>query len=170
MDLTDGERVLLDLRAHGAALALPVAALLVVVGLAGFAAARAGGGPSQGVLRLAVAAGAALTLAHLSLVHWLRWRADRFVLTDERIALRSGVWRRTGRDVPLARVDEVTFSQTLLQRVRGSGTLRVAAGDADAVVVRDLPDVEAVQREVYRAVDALGAPQRAGGDGGRGRR
>lgn len=151
MRLTDDETVLLDLRAHPKRLVLPVLALLVVLGAAGFAVARLDD-PSA---RLAAAVVALLLLARLSLVPWLRWRATRFVLTDERLSLRSGVLRRSGRDVPLTRVDEVVFTQSLLQRVQGCGTLQVAAGDADSVVVEDLRDVEAVQRTVYRAVDAL---------------
>lgn len=149
MELTDGETVLLERRAHGGVLLLPVLALLAVLTAAGFAAAR-----TDGVLRLALLAVALLLLVRLSLVPFLRWRASTFVLTDERIALRSGVLRRSGRDVPLSRVDEVTFSQSLWQRVRGCGTLEVAAGDAEPVVVPDLRDVEAVQRAVYRQIDA----------------
>ncbi|MCW2778795.1 MAG: rane-flanked domain protein [Frankiales bacterium] len=144
----DDEDVLLDLRPHAKALVLPVLALLLVVGAAGFAAAQLGHGPVVGVV-------AALLLVRLSLVPFLRWRATRFLLTDERLALRSGVLTRTGRDVPLSRVDEVTFTQTLLQRLQRCGTLVVAAGDAEPFVVRDLGRVEAVQRAVYRQVDAV---------------
>lgn len=145
MRLAEGEELVLDLRPHPKALLLPVLALLVVLAAAGFALARVDAGWG----RLGVVVAAVLLLGRLSLLPWLRWRGTRFVLTDERISLRSGVLRRTGRDVPLARVDEVTFSATLLQRLQGCGTLRVEAGDA-AVEVTDLRDVEAVQREVYR--------------------
>ncbi len=151
MELTDGETVLLDLRPHGKLLALPVLALLVVVAATGFGVARV----SEPLGDLAIGVVGLLLLLRLSLVPFLRWRATRFLLTDERIALRSGVLRRTGRDVPLSRVDEVTYSQTLLQRLQGCGTLTVAAGDAAPVVVSDLRDVEGVQRQVYRQLDAL---------------
>ncbi|MCW2851256.1 MAG: uncharacterized protein JWM84_920 [Nocardioides sp.] len=151
MSAPDDETVLLDLRPHGKALALPVLWLLLVVAAAGFAAARFDAAPVRiGALVLAV-----LLLGRLSLVPLLRWRATRFLLTDERLSLRSGVLRRSGRDVPLTRVDEVTFTQSLWQRVQGCGTLAVAAGDADPVLVPDLRDVEAVQRAVYRAVDGV---------------
>lgn len=151
MDLTDGETVLLDLRPHGKALVLPVLALLLVVAAAGFGVARVREPFGDGV----VLAAAGLLLVRLSLVPFLRWRSTRFLLTDERIALRQGVLRRTGRDVPLRRVDEVTYHQTLLQRLQGCGTLVVSAGDAAPVVVPDLRRVEGVQRQVYRQLDAV---------------
>ncbi len=96
---------------------------------------------------------AAALLGRLSLVPFLRWRTTRFLLTDERLSLRTGVLRRRGRDVPLSRVDEVTFTQSLWQRLQGCGTLSVAAGDAEPLEVADLRDVEGVQRAVHRAVD-----------------
>ncbi len=152
MRLTEGEELVLDLRPHPKALVLPVLVLLLVLAAAGFGLARVDVGWGRAV----VAVVAVLLLARLSLLPWLRWRATRFVLTDERIGLRSGVLRRAGRDVPLTRVDEVTFTRTLLQRLQGCGTLRVSAGDGGAVVVEDLRDVEAVQREVYRQLDGGG--------------
>lgn len=149
-----GETVLLDLRPHPKALVLPVLALLLVAGAAGFAAARAGG-EAAGLLRAAVVAAALLLLARLSLLPFLRWRATRFLLTDERVALRQGVLRRSGCDVSLSRLDQVEFTRSLRQRLQGCGDLLITAGDAEPLVVRDLRAVEAVQRAVFRAVDAL---------------
>ncbi|MCU1692915.1 MAG: hypothetical protein JWM64_2006 [Frankiales bacterium] len=151
MRLADGEELVLDVRTHGKALVLPVLALLVVLAVLGYAEARL----EPAAARVVAAAVAVLLLVRLSLVPWLRWQCTRFVLTDERISLRRGVLRRTGRDVPLSRVEEVTFSQTLLQRLQGCGSLQVEAGEADSVVVADLPHVEAVQRAVYRQLDGV---------------
>ena len=142
----DDEELVLDLRPHAKALVRPVLVLLLGLAVAGYAAARVHGAPG----RTGVGVVAGLLLARLSLLPFLRWRSTRFVLTDERIALRRGVLRRTGRDLPLERVDDVTFTRTLRQRLQGCGTLVVHAGDAGPVVVEDLPDVEAVQREVHR--------------------
>ena len=145
------ERVLLDLRPHPKALVLPVLALLLVAGAGGFATARAGG-EAAGPLRLAVVVAALLLLLRLSLLPFLRWRGTRLVLTDERLSLSGGVLRRSGRDVPLSRVDEVLVSRSLLQRLQGCGDLQVTAGDAAPLVVRDLRDVAGAQRAVRRAV------------------
>ena len=157
-----GERVLLDVRPHPKALVLPVLALLLVAGAGGFAAARAGG-QADGPLRLAVAVAALLLLLRLSLLPYLRWRGTRLVLTDERLSLTDGVLRRSGRDVPLARVDEVLVARSLRQRLQGCGDLQVTAGDAAPLVVRDLRDVAAVQRAVHRALERAGERAWPGG-------
>lgn len=162
MRLAEGETLLLDLRPHGRALVLPVLVLLVTVGAAGFAAAQVPAGDAQAPLRAGTAVVALLVLLRFALVPALRWSATRFVLTDERIALRRGVLRRHGRDVPLSQVDDVAFSQTLLERLRRSGTLVVSAGDGAPVLVPDLPGVEAVHSAVHRQVDALRQASRPG--------
>lgn len=149
--MTAPETVLLDLRRHPKALVRPVVVLLGTVAAAGFVAARfTGGGP-----RLGVTAAAAAVLLTWALAPYLRWRSSRFVLTDARVSLRSGVLRRTGRDVPLWRVEEVRVTRTLRQRLQGCGTLHVLAGDVEPLVVPDLAEVEAAQRAVTGAVDAL---------------
>lgn len=149
-ELTDGETVVLDLRPHGGALVLPVLVLVVVLGAAGYGVARLASAPGD----LAVMVVAVLVLVRLSLAPFLRWRSTRFVLTDERVAVRRGVLRRSGRDVPLSRVDEVLFAQSLGQRLVGTGTLTVTAGDAEPLVVPGLRRVQAVQRAVYRQIDS----------------
>lgn len=148
MRLAPDEEVLLELRPSGTRMALPVLALLLVLGGAGYGLAA-----TQGGARVAVAVAAALLLLGMVVVPWVRWRSTRLVLTDQRLAVRTGVLSRTGRDVPLTRVDEVLFRRTLRQRLLGRGTLVVVAGDAAPLEVPDLARVEDVQREVYAAVD-----------------
>jgi uncharacterized membrane protein YdbT with pleckstrin-like domain len=64
------------------------------------------------------------------------------------------VLSRSGRDVPLGRVDEISFEHTLLERILRSGTLTVeSAGDRGELVLRDVPRVELVQGALYELVD-----------------
>ena len=82
------------------------------------------------------------------------WLTTRYVVTDRRVMMRHGVLSRTGRDVPLTRVNDVSFSRTPVERLFGSGTLVIeSAGDRGQVVLRDVPHVEAVQRDIYRLVE-----------------
>jgi uncharacterized membrane protein YdbT with pleckstrin-like domain len=148
--LAPGEAIVLDLRAHGRALARPFALVPVTVGLAAFVGTcvpswRLDGVALQGWLRLAVGVLAALALVRWSLLPYLRWRGRRYVVTTARILLREGVLRRAGRDVPLARVDDVTYSCRLVERMFRSGTLVVeSGGEHGRVIMRDVPRVAAV--------------------------
>jgi uncharacterized membrane protein YdbT with pleckstrin-like domain len=144
--LLDGERVVLELHPHGKRLVVPVLALLLVLAATGYLLAVAG----DGRLQVVVAAFAALLVGRFSLVPFLRWRGTLFVVTDRRVVLRSGVLSRSGRDVLLSRINDITFSHSLVERLLGCGTLVVdAAGERGEVVLTAVPGVEQVQRTVH---------------------
>ena len=73
------------------------------------------------------------------------WRKRTYTLTNERLATRWGVLRRSGRDIPLNRVNDVAFEQGIFDRMVGAGTLKVsAASEEGTVVLRDIPDIHKV--------------------------
>ena len=148
--LGEGEEVVLDLHQHWKVMVLPVLVLLATLGLTGFLVALV----DDDLGRYAVLAVAALLLVVFVLVPFLRWRTTLFVVTNERVVMRSGILSRQGRDVPLQRINDVSFQHSLLERVLGCGTLVVeSAGERGQVTLTDVPHVERVQRTVYDLVD-----------------
>lgn len=152
--LSADERVELDLHPHGKALVLPVLALLLVVPAASFLAARVPDGSAQLVLRGAVALLAVIAVALLTVRPFLRWSNTHYVVTDRRLITREGVLSRTGRDMPLTRINDISFSHSLFERMLGCGTLVVeSAGERGQLVLGDVPRVEQVQRRLYELAD-----------------
>jgi len=86
---------------------------------------------------------------------FLKWITTSYIVTDRRLITRVGVIARSGRDMPLSRVNDVTFAhEGLLERILGCGTLVVeSAGERGQLVLRDVPHVEDVQRDVYRLAE-----------------
>jgi uncharacterized membrane protein YdbT with pleckstrin-like domain len=153
--LADGEQVDKELHTHWKALVWPVVALLVIVPLASYAAARVPDGSSQTAARLAILVVAVIALVWLTLLPFLRWTTTIYVLTDHRLILRRGIIARSGRDIPLARINDVSFSHTAFERILGCGTLVVeSAGERGQVTLTDIPHVEQVQRRLYELVEA----------------
>lgn len=73
------------------------------------------------------------------------WRMRTYTLTNERLAMRRGVFRRKGRDIPLSRINDVAFEQGILDRITKAGTLKVSsASEHGTVVLRDIPDIHHV--------------------------
>lgn len=73
---------------------------------------------------------------------WLSWYTRSYTLTNERLATRTGVIRRKGRDIPLDRINDVAFEQGLIDRMVQAGTLKVsAASEEGMVILRDIPEV-----------------------------
>jgi uncharacterized membrane protein YdbT with pleckstrin-like domain len=153
--LAEDEDVVLDLHPHWKQLVWPLLLLPAVVGLATYLAFIVPSGSARTPLRVAIGAVAVLVLLRFTLWPYLRWQTTRYVLTNRRVVIRTGVFGRSGRDIPLTRVNDVSFRHSLLERMLRCGTLTIeSAGEHGQVVLPEVPRVELVQREVYRAVEA----------------
>lgn len=155
--LADDEEVVMAMRPHWKIMVWPVVILLVISPLATYVATiipESGG--AQPWLRLAVAVLALLVLLRWVLWPFLKWTTTSYVVTDRRIITRVGVVARKGRDMPISRVNDVTFEHSsVLERMLGCGTLVVeSAGERGQLVLTDVPHVEEVQRDVYRLAEA----------------
>jgi uncharacterized membrane protein YdbT with pleckstrin-like domain len=154
--LGEGEEVVLDLHPHWKRLVVPAALVPIVAGVASYVIFVLPSGSLQTAGRLAIAAAAVAVLLRFAVWPWLRWLTTRYVLTTQRVVIRQGVFGRSGRDVPLTRVNDVSFHHSLLERMLGCGTLTIeSAGEHGQAILPEVPRVEQVQREVYRCVEDL---------------
>lgn len=153
--LADDEQIVLDMHPHWKRLLLPSLLLPVVVGLATYLVFLVPSSWSvRTPLRWAIVAVAVLVLLRFAVWPWVTWQTTSYVLTTRRVVIRRGVFARSGRDIPLTRVNDVSFHHSLLDRMLGCGTLTIeSAGERGQVALPEVPDVELVQREVYRCVE-----------------
>ena len=151
--LSEDEQVVLETHPHWKTLVVPFLELLVVLVVAGFLFGRF----DQGWARwTTVGAGLFFALVLFG-VPLLRWRTTLFVITNRRVVTRAGILTRTGRDVPLNRINDVTFSENLLERILRCGTLVVeSAGERGQVVLTDVPRVAEVQHQLYELIQSAG--------------
>jgi uncharacterized membrane protein YdbT with pleckstrin-like domain len=60
---------------------------------------------------------------------------------------------RQGHDIPLQRINDVSFAHNWFERILRCGTLTVeSAGERGQIVLKDIPHVEDVQRDLYELV------------------
>src|SRR5256885_8389336 len=178
----------MHLHPHWKALFWPAVAgivLIAAVVTAWLFLPKAGWSP---IARLVIGAVALVLIIWFSVWPWLKWRTTHYVFTNERIITRQGVFSRVGRDIPLNRVNDVSFQHSFFERLLGCGTLTIeSAGERGQVVLDAIPHVERVQSHLYELVEAdhdahtfdesdVGAiadritkDRRGGGRGGRGR-
>ncbi|HWC43368.1 MAG TPA: PH domain-containing protein [Actinomycetota bacterium] len=153
--LAEDEELIYDLRPHWLTLVVPVLLTLLVVLAVGAAWVVMPAGDLQQPARMAVGVlGVAVLLATV-VGRVLRWATTHFVLTTERLIFRSGVVAKFGREIPLERINDVTFSQSLFERVIGAGDLLLeSAGEHGQSRFSNIRDPEAVQLEIYRQMEA----------------
>jgi len=138
------EVVLMHMRTHGKAVVWPALGLIGCGALLGAGAALV---PYdfRPVGQFAVAIVVGVLATWWTVIPFLRWRTTTYTLTSHRLITRSGILNKTGTNLPLARVNDVTFARSLGDRMLGCGTLRVqTAADAGPVELVDIPDVEEV--------------------------
>lgn len=152
--LADEEHIVLDMHPHWKRLLVPSLLLPVVVGLATYLIFLVPSGSARTPLQWAIVAVAVVVLLRFSVWPWVTWQTTNYVLTTRRVVIRRGVFARSGRDIPLTRVNDVSFHHSLFDRMLGCGTLTIeSAGERGQVALPEVPDVELVQREVYRCVE-----------------
>lgn len=147
--LGDGEHVIVSTRTHWKALVFPGIVLVLTCGVAGFLLAILPAGDSRDVLMWIVLAVAALLIVWFSLRPFLIWITASYTVTNRRLINRSGVITRTGRDIPLYRINDVSYERDLLDRLLGCGTLVIAvASEEGRSVLPDVPRVERLQLQI----------------------
>jgi uncharacterized membrane protein YdbT with pleckstrin-like domain len=152
--LTDDEQLVLRLHPHWKTLIRPALVAVAVVAVALVAEVLIPSGSAAAVGRLIVAAIAILGLMLWLMVPVLRWRTTTYELTTRRLRMRDGIVTRHGRDIPLARINDISFEKGLLDRLFGSGRLVVeSAGEHGQIVLTDIPRVEAAQATLYRLTE-----------------
>ena len=145
---------MLRLHPHWKTLIRPLAVAVLVVAVALVAEVVIPSGSAATPARLAVAVAAIAFLMLWLMVPVLRWRTTVFELTNRRLRMRDGIITRHGRDIPLARINDVSFTKGLLDRLLGSGRLVVeSAGEHGQIVLTDIPQVEFAQATLFRLVE-----------------
>ncbi|WP_402463180.1 PH domain-containing protein [Isoptericola aurantiacus] len=144
-NLTDGEHVVLELHEHPKALVWPT--VLLVALLVGAVAVMML--VPEGPARWAGLGLLALVGVVWVLLPWMRWRSTSFSVTNQRIAMRTGLVTRVGRDIPLYRINDIGIEMGLVDRMFGCGTLIVSdATEKAGMRLPDVPDVDAVHRTI----------------------
>lgn len=150
--LADHEKIVFELRPHWVAL-IPSVAWSVVIGIGMFLGYRAAdaivdGDPSTA--KSVVGGIATLAWLALAVIPLLRWYFTLFVLTSDRLITRSGIVAKHSREIPLERINDVTFNQSVLERVLGAGDLLVeSAGERGQTRIQSVRKPEQVQLMIY---------------------
>jgi uncharacterized membrane protein YdbT with pleckstrin-like domain len=156
--LADHEEMVLDLKPHWIALVGPAIVLVLVI-LAEILL-FAYFDPPPAVTWLALLAGAILLIA-FPVRAFLAWATSHFVVTSDRVIHRSGWLAKRSMEMPLERINDVTFTQSVFERVVGAGSLRIQSGsEYGQNHFRDIRNPEDVQKLIYEMSEANEARMR----------
>jgi uncharacterized membrane protein YdbT with pleckstrin-like domain len=99
-------------------------------------------------------------------IQYLNWTFTHFVVTNSRVIFRTGVLSKHGVEIPMDRVANINFNQSIWERIIGAGDLEIeSAGRDGQSKFDDVWHPDAVQQELYRQME-LHAKTRAGWNAG----
>ncbi len=147
--LSPGEEVVTEFRPHWTAILGPISitiGALVAVILLAFVVPDS----QTEIRRFGPGIVAVLWLA-VTIRGFITWMTTQHVITNERVIHRRGFISKHGREIPLEMINTVAFSQTIFERVVGSGDLVIeSAGEGGQTRYTDIPDPEGLQTLIYR--------------------
>ena len=154
--LNPGELVHLDLHPHWVVFVKP-AFLSILLGIASTKVNQIGNASLKiGVTRVLIVA----LVGSISAVCFvgLKWYFTFFVVTSRRVIYREGVLARRGVEIPLERVNNVNFAQSIFERILGGGDLLIESASEDGQqLFSDIRKPEQVQNIIQEAIHASGS-------------
>ncbi len=85
-------------------------------------------------------------------IAWIRLRSTMYKVTNQRVLIEQGIFSKTLDEIDLRYVDDSTFSQSLVDRILGIGSVTLMSSDTNTprYVLRSIKDPRGV-REMIRA-------------------
>jgi len=152
--LAGDEKVVKHLHPHWLTVFVPTVLFILVVGIASFLVAVIPDGDAQDILRIVVLALAVIVLIALVVIPVLRWRTTHYVITTHRVMVRFGILSRHGKDIGLSRITDVSYTQSLWDRIIGAGTLTIeSAGEGPPQVFANIPNSDDTQQLINHLVE-----------------
>jgi len=157
--LLDDETIESQTRTHVKVLIVPFVVGLAIMLIGGYFAGAVGdsGGGTPRLLGLVVLAVLFIWGTLLPFLRWLTWS---YTLTNRRLIEQKGILTRSGRIIPLARVNDVAYEKGVLDRILRCGTLIIHdASQQSGLRMHDIPRIEDFHRTISRLVLDSHAPE-----------
>lgn len=146
--LTEGEEIVREFRPHWRMLVIPLGWTLLLGAAVVLTWIYP---PDRNWFDWGVTAIAGVAWLVLGLYPLISWFFTLYVLTNERLIRRSGVLARHGLEIPLEQVNDVTFTQTILERILHSGDLLIeSAGTQGQSKFSNIPEPEEFHSLLYK--------------------
>ncbi len=153
--LHESEEIVIDRKPHLWFLVRPILTVIVAAAIA-FASANfinPGAGDKNGWITWAGLILVALAVLWL-VKEFLRWRSVNFVVTTDRLIYRSGLFAKQGKEIPLERINDISFKQSVWERLIGAGDLLIeSGGEQGQQRFNNVTKPFNVQNEIYRQME-----------------
>ncbi len=159
--LSQDETIVTSFRQHWKLLVIPIGWFILAMAIIIFVLTRGWWTAAEWTIVLVVV-GAGVWFIVRPVVSWA---TTHYVLTSHRLITRKGLIAKSGVEIPLERITNVNFSQTVFERALGAGDLLVeSAGSGGQSKFSNIPNPDDFAALLYkvreeRTVTLQGRPQ-----------
>lgn len=153
--LHESEDIVIDRKPHLWYLVQPVAAFLgtLVVGVLAASKINPRNNSVNGYITWAAIALPTIALLWFAWTY-VKWRTTNFVVTTDRLIFRQGVVAKKGKEIPLERINDISFNQTIFERLIGAGDLLIeSGGEQGQQRFSDIRKPFEVQNLIYKSIE-----------------
>ncbi len=152
-NLNADETIALDMHPHWWYFAEPAGSLIAVIVLGILQAVKGPEGKTGDAIKY-VLIGLLILTALWVVGRYLKWITTNFVMTSQRLIFRQGIIAKSGIEIPLDRVNNVNFNQSIFERILGAGDLLIESGGEDGQQrFTDIRNPEKVQNLLHAQVE-----------------
>ncbi|HET7798807.1 MAG TPA: PH domain-containing protein [Humibacillus xanthopallidus] len=152
--LAKGEKVERDLHPHWLTVVVPTIFGLLLTAACVFIVIQTPDDETGNRIQWIAVAVLVLVAIPAVVVPYLRWRTTHYVITSHRVMVRRGILTKQGKDITLSKITDVSFQQTLVDRMIRAGSLHIeSAGDSPDENLTNIPNSNVVQQLINRLID-----------------
>ncbi len=153
-NLNANETIALDLHPHWWYFAGPAVSLVAAIVFGIWAIPKNFDSDSLETFLSYAAIAALVGTAIWLIARYLKWMTTHFVITSHRLIFRTGVFAKSGIEIPLERVNNVNFNQSVFERMLGAGDLLIESGGEDGQSrFADIKHPDQVQRMIHSQME-----------------
>jgi uncharacterized membrane protein YdbT with pleckstrin-like domain len=147
--LSDGEKLILDVRPHWIAVVWPVVQTVLILA-AMFAALIYAPDSWPSWVRWVIAVAALVLFVAGPARQLVAWATSHFVVTTDRLIQRSGWFAKRSMEIPLEKISDVRFNQSVFERMIGAGDLTIESpGEFGQERFSNIRRPEDIQKLIY---------------------
>ena len=85
----------------------------------------------------------------------LPWSFTKYTLTETKLTVEKGFLNTQEEEVKLYRITDVSYSQTLLEKIGGTGTIKIMSNDSSSpeLLLHHVKNAKMVKEAISKAVD-----------------
>lgn len=89
-------------------------------------------------------------------VPFLRWKTTKYLLTNERIIMHTGIIKTQEQMILLNRINDTKCNRSILERLYGAGSIEIEAAAKDSIIIKHIKNAEDIQNQIYTYIPSRG--------------